>query len=97
MESKQATIASLLKHREAIEDQIRALDPMALINYELKVISGSDDIPKFFTMDETLDMITTFNMSTSYTSSKEAQNESPKLYASKKECAREWVEKNFNQ
>lgn len=42
--------------------------------------------------EKTLDYMVTFNLSTSYTSVEEAKEELPKLFESKKNAAKEWIE-----
>jgi len=62
---------------------------------------GFDKISKELTLlraqleekeEETLDLIVTFNLSTSFTSVDEAKAELPKLFESKKQAAKDWVE-----
>lgn len=92
MENKQ-DIDVLLKQREELSDQIRALDPMALIRYELKALSSPDEPPRLFSVDEVVDMITTFNLSSSYTTAKEAQQDTPNLFKARRAYVEEWITK----
>lgn len=47
---------------------------------------------RMYTLDEMLDNIVTFNLSTSYKSVQEAKDECPQLFATKRKAAKEWFE-----
>jgi hypothetical protein len=61
---------------------------------EIKETVTNREVEKMYALDEMLDLITTFNLSTSYKTVEEAKYEVPKLFSSKRKCAKEWIEKN---
>jgi len=93
---KKEQIVELLRKREAIEKQINDLDEKALVLYELEQLTDRPNDQTLYTEEELLDAITVFNISTTCNSVKEAKEKFPDMFKRKREVAKEWIVKFFN-